>query len=82
MKNKLIVILSAVTAILLVAIGIQTSAYKRSKEDVRVYRGNVDALMRDVEAYRTKDSMSVAKTNGIPTIRPYLPRLRSCGLPV
>ena len=62
MKNKLIVILSAVTAILLVAIGIQTSAYKRSKEDVRVYRGNMDALMRDVEAYRTKDSMSVAKT--------------------
>lgn len=62
MKNKIIIILSAVTAILLVAIGIQTSAYKRSKEDVRVYRGNVDALMRDVEAYRTKDSMSVAKT--------------------
>lgn len=62
MKNKLIIILSAVTAILLVAIGIQTSAYKRSQEDVRVYRGNVDALMRDVEAYRTKDSMSVAKT--------------------
>ena len=61
MKNKLIIILSAVTAILLVAIGIQTSAYKRSQEDVRVYRGNVDALMRDVETYRTKDSMSVAK---------------------
>ena len=62
MKNKIIIILSAVTAILLVAIGIQTSAYKRSQEDVRVYRGNVDALMRDVETYRTKDSMSVAKT--------------------
>ena len=62
MKNKLIIILSAVTAILLVTIGIQTSAYKRSQEDVRVYRGNVDALMRDVETYRTKDSMSVAKT--------------------
>ena len=62
MKNKLIIILSAVTAILLVAIGIQTSAYKRSREDVRVYRDNVDALMRDVETYRTKDSMSVAKT--------------------
>ena len=62
MKNKLIIILSAVTAILLVAIGIQASAYKRSQEDVRVYRGNVDALMRDVETYRTKDSMSVAKT--------------------
>lgn len=62
MKNKLIIILSAVTAILLVIIGIQFSAYKRSQEDVRVYRGNVDALMRDVETYRTKDSMSVAKT--------------------
>lgn len=62
MKNKIIIILSAVTAILLVAIGIQTSAYKRSQEDVRAYRGNVDALMRDVETYRTKDSMSVAKT--------------------
>ena len=62
MKNKLIIILSAVTVILLVTIGIQTSAYKRSQEDVRVYRGNVDALMRDVEAYRTKDSMSVVKT--------------------
>lgn len=62
MKNKIIIILSAVAAILLVTIGIQTSAYKRSKEDVRVYRGNVDALMRDVETYRTKDSMSVAKT--------------------
>ena len=36
MKNKLIIILSAVTAILLVTIGIQTSAYKRSQEDERV----------------------------------------------
>lgn len=61
MKNKLIIILSAVIALLLVAVGIQSSAYKRSKENVRVYKGNVDVLMRDVETYRTKDSMSVAK---------------------
>lgn len=62
MKTKFII---SITTLLLIIIGWQYNSIRSIKADRDVYKRNTVAHLKDVEHYRTKDSLNVATVNGM-----------------
>lgn len=62
---KKYIIIGAVLAVLLAAIGYQQSRIKKLTADRDKYRSNTETLLQDVKTYQTKDSLNAAKIGNL-----------------
>ena len=62
---KKYIIIGAVLAVLLAAIGWQQSRIKKLTADRDKYRSNTETLLQDVKTYQTKDSLNAAKVGNL-----------------
>lgn len=62
---KKYIIIGAVLAVLLAAIGWQQSRIKKLTADRDKYRSNTETLLQDIKTYQTKDNLNAAKVGNL-----------------